>query len=75
MTVKLLTEQHLKFLNLKGGCTGLSESILVKMPHCWQSHVAVWLFSMIRVLILDLFSFNGFLTISEAVLHILTTFH
>ena len=34
MIVKLLTEQHLEILNLKGGCTGLSESTLVKMPHC-----------------------------------------
>ena len=40
MTVKLLTEQHLEFLSLKGGCTGLSESTLVKMPNCWKSHVA-----------------------------------
>ena len=40
MAVKLLTEQHLEFLSLKGGCTGLSESTLVKMPHCWKSHVA-----------------------------------
>ena len=39
MTVKLLTEHHLEFLNLKGGCTGLSESTHVKMPHCWKSHV------------------------------------
>ena len=39
MTVKLLTEHHLEFLNLKGGCTGLSESTLVKMLHCWKSHV------------------------------------
>ena len=39
MTVKLLTEHHLEFLSLKGGCTGLSESTLVKMPHCWKSHV------------------------------------
>ena len=38
MTVKLLTEQHLEFLSLKGGCTGSSESTLVKMPHCWKSH-------------------------------------
>ena len=30
MTVKLLTEHHLEFLSLKGGCTGLSESTLVK---------------------------------------------
>ena len=40
MTAKLLTEHHLEFLSLKGGCTGLSESIHVKMPHCWKSHVA-----------------------------------
>ena len=40
MIVKLLTKHHLEFLSLKGGCTGLSESIHVKMPHCWKSHVA-----------------------------------
>ena len=33
MSVKLLTEHHLEFLSLKGGCTGSSESSLVKMPH------------------------------------------
>ena len=40
MTVKLLTEQHLEFLSLKGGCTSLSESTLVKMSNCWKSHAA-----------------------------------
>ena len=40
MNIKLLTEQHLEFLSLKGGCTGSSESIHVKMHHCWKSHVA-----------------------------------
>ena len=44
MTVKLLTEQHLEFLSLTGGCTGLSESTLVKMPHCWKSHVVAPIF-------------------------------
>ena len=39
MSVKLLAEQHLVLLSLKGGCTGSSESSLVKMPHCWKSHV------------------------------------
>ena len=39
MTVKLLTEQLLDFLCLKGGFTGSFESTLVKMPHCWISHV------------------------------------
>ena len=36
MIVKLLTEHHFEFLSLKGGCIGLSESTLVKMPHCWN---------------------------------------
>ena len=39
MTDKLLTEHHLEFLRLKGGCTGPSESTHVKMPHCWKSNV------------------------------------
>ena len=38
MSVKLLIEHDLEFLRLKGGCTGLSESTLVKMPHYWKSH-------------------------------------
>ena len=43
MTVKLLTELHSESLSLKGGCTGSSESTLVKTPHCkkkkcWKSH-------------------------------------
>ena len=43
MTLGLLTKHHLEFLSLKGGCTGPSESTLVKMPHCWKSHVAAHL--------------------------------
>ena len=43
MNKKLLTEHHLEFLSLKGGCTGSSESTLVKMPHYWKSHVAAHL--------------------------------
>ena len=38
MIVKLLTEHHLEFLSFKKGCTGSSESALVKMLHCWKSH-------------------------------------
>ena len=37
MTVKLLTEHHLEFLSLKGGCKGSFESTLVKM-NCWKSY-------------------------------------
>ena len=40
MTVKLLTEHHLEFLHLKGGCRGLSECTFVKMSNCWKSHAA-----------------------------------
>ena len=43
MSVKLLTEHHLEFLSLKGGCTGSSESLLVKMSTCWKSRVAAQL--------------------------------
>ena len=43
MTVKLLTKQYLEFLSLIGGCRGLSNSTLVKMPQCWKSHVAAQL--------------------------------
>ena len=39
MIVKLLTEHHLEFLSLTGGCSGWSKSTHVKMPHCWKSHV------------------------------------
>ena len=38
MIVKPLTEHHLEFLCLKGGCRGSSESTLVKMSISWKSH-------------------------------------
>ena len=34
MNIKLLTEHHMVFLSLRGGCTGSSQS-----THCWKSHV------------------------------------
>ena len=40
LTVNLLTKHHLEFLRLKKGCICSSESTLVKLPHCWKSHVA-----------------------------------
>ena len=43
MSVKLLTEHHLRFLSIKGGCTGSSESTFVKMPNCWKYHAAAHL--------------------------------
>ena len=38
MTVKPLTEHHLEFLSLKGGCGGSSESTYVKISHRLKSH-------------------------------------
>ena len=56
MLVKLLTENHLEFLSLKGGCRGSSESTLVKMPHCWKSHVTAQMYSLSDLnMILDMF--------------------
>ena len=45
MSVTLLTEHHLEFLSLKAGCTGSSESTLVKISHCWKSYGADHLLS------------------------------
>ena len=66
MTLTLLTEHQLEFLNLKGGCTGSSESTHVKISHCWKSQAAahsqskhmigLWLFSL---------SFLSLLSVSE----------
>ena len=43
MNVDLLTEHHLELLSLNGGCTGSSESTLVKMSQCWKTHVTTQL--------------------------------
>ena len=49
MIVKLLTEHHLEFQSLKGGCRGSSESTLVKMSNCWKSHAVahfiIWFYA------------------------------
>ena len=47
MIVKLLTEHYLEFLSLKGGCSGSSESTLVKMSNCWKSHAGAQLFEQV----------------------------
>ena len=46
MSVKLLTEHLFAFLCLKGGCKGSSESTLVKIQHCWKSHVVAKLYGL-----------------------------
>ena len=42
MDVKLLTEHRLEFVSLKAGCTGSSESTLVKMPHCLAAQFRIY---------------------------------
>ena len=70
MNFKLLTEHHLEFLSLEGGCTGSSESTLVKIPHCWKSHV------MAQLLCFSLFNCSSavliilFIRIFNSVYHI-----
>ena len=64
MIVKLLTEHLLEVLSLKGSCTCSSESTLVKMPHCWQSHVTsyiwkIFLFCIGIITTLDLKRYEG----------------
>ena len=49
MTVNLLAELLLEVLSLTVGCTGLSESTLVKMPHCWKSHVTAQFFCLLTM--------------------------
>ena len=44
MNSKFLTEHHLQFLSLKGGCTFSSESILVKVSYCWKAHVVAHMY-------------------------------
>ena len=44
MIVKLLTEHHLEFLSLKGGCRDSPESTLVKMSNCWKSHATAHMY-------------------------------
>ena len=55
MTLKLMTEHHLEFLSLKGGCTGSSEYTLVKMPHCWKSHVMAQMYFIFIIKIMPIF--------------------
>ena len=54
MNVKQLTEQTLEFLSLTRGRTCSSESTLVKMPHCWKSHVAAFILLPVSVSVHDI---------------------
>ena len=52
MIVKLLTERHLEFLSLKGGCRDSSESTLVNMSNCRKSHAAAHMLKLLAMKIL-----------------------
>ena len=56
MSVELLTEHHLEFVSLKGGCTGSTESSLVKLQHCWKSHVTAQMGNICFTAISNLFT-------------------
>ena len=56
MIVKLLTERHLEFLSLKGGCRGSSESTLVKMSNCWKSHALAHIYMLKALRLVQLVS-------------------
>ena len=69
MSVKLLTEHHLEFLSLKGGCTGSSESTThVKIPHCWKSHVMAHLYFLSENCKIDYVLFQAATTVRESVI-------
>ena len=55
MSVMLLTEHHLVFLTLKGECTSSSEYTLVKIPHCWKSHVLAHIILILFTVAIDRF--------------------
>ena len=60
MIVKLMTEHHLEFLSLTGGCGGSSESTLVKMSNCWKSQSTAHIASPLQALVLKGQSVNLF---------------
>ena len=59
MRVKLLTDHHLEFISLKGGCTDSTESTPVKLPFCWKLHV-------VAHIVFDCRSWPSFYSISRS---------
>ena len=51
MIVKLLTDYHLEFLRLKGGCRASSESTIVKMSNCWKSYAPAQFFVVKQIIV------------------------
>ena len=68
MNIKLLTEHHLGFVSLKGGYTGSSESIHIKIPHYWKLHVTAQLYFLLWRLFLSYFVDPGEM-LRNAVVH------
>ena len=67
MIVKLLTEHHLGFLSLSGGCRGSFKSTHVKMLHCWKSRALANMFLFCQSILLSI-------NFASCVLCILTKF-
>ena len=61
MTVQLRTKHHLKFIRLKGGCTGSPESTLVKI-HIVGNHMS----RLINLFVMDIFQSGKPGTIRES---------
>ena len=72
MSVRLLTEQHLEFLCLTGGCTGSSESTRVKMPHCWKSHVTAHMIIELMLQVCDHDGGSALLVTERAMYYVLS---
>ena len=52
MTIRLLTIQHLEFLSLTGGCTGLSDSTLSKC-HIVGNHMSQLINTVFSLLVMN----------------------
>ena len=55
MIVKLLTEHHLEFVSLKGGCRGSSESTHVKMSNLMHWLICFNLYHLLPVMWRELY--------------------
>ena len=62
-----MTEHHLEFLSLTGGCRGSSESTHVKIPHCLKSHAAAHILLFIVINTFSNVDCNGISFIADVV--------
>ena len=65
--LEIMTVLQLEFLNLKVGFTVSSESTLVKMPHCWKSHIAAHVHLLVAYPITFTVSWTGLFLLSSPI--------